>query len=779
MTAAMRLSLFLMLLMMFMAMDLTAAKNEKTYVIHMDKSKIPDAIQSAGSFKQWYESVIASSISGLSAHEDDEEEEETETETETNPPQLLYVYKTVISGFAAKLSDKQVNALSKADGFHAAIPDEILTLHTTHSPQFLGLQNGKGLWTSQNMHSDVIIGVLDTGIWPEHVSFDDSGIGPVPSRWKGTCENGTGFTPANCNRKLIGARTFYKGYEAIFGKINETVDYKSPRDAQGHGTHTASTAGGNLIQKASFFGVANGSASGMRYTARIAAYKVCWSSGCINTDLLAAIDKAVSDGVDVLSLSLGGTPKPYYSDGIAIASFGAISRGVFVSCSAGNSGPFGSTVGNTAPWIMTVAASYTDRSFPTTVKLGNGAEFTGSSLNYGKTTKQLPLVYAETAGIQRAEYCVTGSLDRKLVEGKIVVCDRGLNSRTQKGEVVKLAKGAGMILVNSEREGEELIAHPHVLAATTVGYSAGKAIKLYLNSTRNATVSIAFRGTVYGDLAPKLAVFSSRGPSLPGPEVIKPDVTAPGVNILAAWPPATSPSRLKSDRRSLLFNIASGTSMACPHVSGLASLLKSAHRDWSPAAIKSALMTTSYTLDSRNVPISDVGSNSSASATPFGVGSGHVDPESASDPGLIYDITTEDYLSYLCSLNYTSSQVALVSRKSFNCPKLHQPGDLNYPSFAVILPGNAEKPTIKYKRTVTNVGMPTSTYAVQVDEPDGVSVTPEPKTLRFSKLGQKLSYSVNFVGLVEKDTRGVSSFGSIVWVSGKYKVRSPIAVTWE
>ncbi|KAJ6879278.1 hypothetical protein NC652_032754 [Populus alba x Populus x berolinensis] len=612
-------------------------------------------------------------------------------------------------------------------------------------------------------------------------SSRDSGVSAVPLKWKGKCESGTKFSPSNCNKKLIGARAFFKGYESVAGRINETIDYRSPRDSQGHGTHTAATAAGNLVDKASFYGLANGSAAGMKYTARIAVYKVCWTSGCASSDLLAAIDQAVADGVDVLSLSLGGFAKPFYSDSIAIASFGAIQKGVFVSCSAGNLGPSISSVDNNAPWIMTVAASYTDRRFPTTVKLGKGQTFEGASLYTGKATAQLPLVHAGTAGGEGAEYCIIGSLKKKLVKGKMVVCMRGMNGRAQKGEQVKLAGGKGMLLINTETGGEELFADAHVLPATSLGASAGIAVKEYMNSTKRATASIAFKGTVYGDPAPMLAAFSSRGPSSVGPDVIKPDVTAPGVNILAAWPPMTSPTLLESDKRSVLFNVISGTSMSCPHVSGLAALLKSVHKKWSPAAIKSALMTTAYATDNRGSPIADVGSSNSASATPFAFGSGHVDPERASDPGLIYDITIEDYLNYFCSLNYTSSQIAQVSRRNVTCPdnKALQPGDLNYPSFAVNFEGNARNNRVKYKRTLTNVGTPSSTYAVKVEEPNGVSVILEPKSLSFEKLGQKLSYNVTFVSSGGKGREGSSSFGSLVWLSGKYSVRSPIAVTWQ
>ncbi|XP_058104714.1 subtilisin-like protease SBT1.1 [Magnolia sinica] len=762
-------------LLALMAVTPHAMAERQTYIVHMDHTKITALDRSLRGTKRWYESVIDSIIE-LSAQDQEEEKQETE------PPQLLYVYETTISGFAATLSPKQAKSLPSIDGFLYAHGDDLLTLHTTHSPQFLGLHAGKGLWNAPNLASDVIVGIIDTGIWPEHVSFSDADMSPVPTSWKGACEHGTKFTLANCNKKLIGARAFWKGYEAAAGSMNETLEYRSPRDSEGHGTHTASTAAGNAVAGASLFGLANGTASGMRFTARIAAYKVCWLGGCTSSDILAAMDLAVADGVDVLSLSLGGKNRPYHLDNIAIAAFGAVQKGVFVSCSAGNSGPSELTVSNTAPWIMTVAASYLDRSFPTTVKLGDGKVFKGASLYSGKPIKSLPLVYGDSAGGQGAEYCTDRSLSPNAVKGKIVVCERGLNSRAGKGEQVKNSGGAGMLLLNNDDDGEELLADAHVLPATSLGAVAGKAVKDYVGTSKKPTARIVFEGTRYDNPAPLMAAFSSRGPSSVGPDIIKPDVTAPGMNILAAWPPTVGPTGLKSDNRTVTFNIISGTSMSCPHVSGLAALLKSVHRDWSPAAIKSALMTTAYTHNNENAAMGDAGSGKLESATPFAFGSGHVDPERASNPGLIYDIATKDYIEYLCSLNYTSSQMAILTRGSYSCPtdRILHAGNLNYPSFALKFDTGSMNGTATYARTVTNVGPSRSRYTVQLQSPDGVTVIVKPSTLNFKKIGEKMSYKVTFVATGPKPGSGSTAFGALVWVCGsEYSVRSPIAVTWQ
>ncbi|ESQ36820.1 hypothetical protein EUTSA_v10006878mg [Eutrema salsugineum] len=745
---------FLFFLILFTS---NASSLKKTYVIHTVKTNTKQIVTS-----------LLNSFQTENLGDDD-----------FSLPEVHYIYENAMSGFSATLTDDQLERVKSTEGFISAYPDELLSLHTTHSHEFLGLEYGIGLWNETSVASDVIIGLVDTGISPEHVSFRDTHMPPVPSRWRGSCDEGTNFSSSSCNKKIIGAAAYYKGYESIVGKINETTDFRSARDAQGHGTHTASTAAGGMVRKASFYGQARGAfASGMRFSSRIAAYKACWTLGCANTDVLAAVDRAIRDGVDVISLSLGGSSRPFYVDPVAIAGFGAMQKNIFVSCSAGNSGPSRSTLSNGAPWVMTVAASYTDRTFPAIVRIGTGKRLVGSSLHKGKTLKNLSLVFNTTAGSPGggAAFCVGNSLKRELVEGKIVICLRGAGGRTAKGEEVKRNGGVAMLLVSRETEGEELLADPHVLPAVSIGFSDGKILLQYLAGGPNATVaSIRFRGTTYGATAPIVAAFSSRGPSVAGPEIVKPDITAPGLNILAGWSPFSSPSLLSSDPRRVKFNILSGTSMACPHVSGIAALIKSVHADWSPAMIRSALMTTASTSDNRNQPIGDMGARDRSAATAFEFGAGHVDPTRAADPGLVYDLSTVDYLNYLCNLNYTRERILLFSGTDYTCPAATSPGDLNYPSFAVNVVKGAR---LRYKRTVTNVGSRACEYIAHIEEPKGVKVRVEPKVLKFDKVREKLSYTVSFVAEASTNSSSTSSFGALVWICDQYKVRSPIALTW-
>ncbi|XP_057981336.1 subtilisin-like protease SBT1.8 [Malania oleifera] len=731
---------------------------KQTYVVHMNYYMKPS---SYATHKDWYvaslESLPSSSSTNFS---------------------LLYIYDTVYHGFAASLNPEQVEALRRSNSVLGVYKDQIYTLHTTRTPDFLGLNHlkqtpiGKTLiQASQN----VIIGVLDTGVWPESKSFDDSGMSPIPNTWGGKCETGSDFNSSCCNRKLIGARAFFKSYVEATGQTNISL---TPRDQDGHGTHTSSTAAGSCVSNASLDGYATGTACGMGLKTRVAVYKVCWEQGCFSADILAGIERATKDGVHVLSMSLGGSPDPYYEDVIAVGAFRAMEKGILVSCSAGNSGPAEASVVNVAPWILTVGAGTLDRDFPAHATLGNGKRVAGASLysgqGMGKTAASL--VYANGKNKTSSGLCFPGSLEGNVVEGKVVVCDRGISGRANKGEVVRDAGGVGMILANTAEFGEELVADPHLLPAMATGQKASDLIRRYAESDENATCLLSFEGTVLDVRpAPAVAAFSSRGPNIVNPQILKPDLIAPGVNILAAWTQEAGPTGLDSDKRRTDFNIISGTSMSCPHISGLAAVVKAAHPEWSPSAIKSALMTTAYTLDNTNSPLLDLANN--LTATPFDYGAGHVNIMKAISPGLIYNISTNDYITFLCSLNYNISVVKDIVMNPFvNCSEKYiDPGQLNYPSFSVMFNKNR---TIQYSRVVTNVGPANSVYNVSVYGPPTVRVTVTPSVITFKNEGDESMYTVTFESMKDGNREERFAFGSITWSNEEYKATSQVAYSW-
>ncbi|RAL51150.1 hypothetical protein DM860_005506 [Cuscuta australis] len=736
------------------------AASKTTYIVQMKHTEKPASFPT---HRDWY----AANLQSVSSASDS----------------LLYTYTTAYHGFAAALDPEEAESLRKADGVVGVYEDPVYALHTTRTPGFLGLEtvsgglsSGHGLQELNLATKDVIIGVLDTGVWPESKSFSDFGMPPIPTRWRGKCVAGSDFNPkVHCNKKLIGARYFARGFHMAsgMGLITET---ESPRDTEGHGTHTASTAAGSYVANASLFGYAAGVARGMAIHARVAAYKVCWTSGCFGSDILAGMEQAILDGVDVLSLSLGGGSVPYYRDTIAIGAFSAIEKGIFVSCSAGNSGPSKATVANVAPWIMTVGAGTIDRDFPAYATLGTGKRLAGVSLYSGKGLGKRPigLVYSSGNSIS-GNLCLRGSLDPKLVRGKVVLCDRGSNPRVEKGEVVKEAGGVGMIIANTEASGEELVADSHLLPAVAVGRTAGDAIRDYVKRTKNPTAVLGFGGTVLNvKPSPVVAAFSSRGANTVTPEILKPDVIGPGVNILAAWSMATGPTGLQQDTRRTPFNILSGTSMSCPHISGLAALLKAAHPNWSPSAIKSALMTTAYTRDNTNSSLRDAEGNKLS--TPWAHGSGHVNPHKALNPGLVYDIRPSHYVRFLCSLGYAEEHVeAIAKRANVTCDKkFKDPGQLNYPSFSAVF---RDSRVVRYTRELTNVGPAGSAYEVSVDAPSSVWVTVKPRRLVFQKVGEKLRYTATFVS--KKGVKGPKNeFGSISWNNAENQVKSPVAFSW-
>ncbi|KAJ1688729.1 hypothetical protein LUZ63_012884 [Rhynchospora breviuscula] len=571
-------------------------------------------------------------------------------------------------------------------------------------------------------------------------------MGPVPTQWRGACDNHNDST-FNCNRKLIGARYFNKGCLAFLASINisrpsSLID--SPRDFSGHGTHTLSTGAGRFVPSANCLGYGNGTAKGGAPNARVAAYKVCWppihSPGCFGSDILAAFDQAIHDRVHVLTVSLSGGNANYFDDGIAIGAFHAVKNGITVVCAAGNSGPAYGSLSNTAPWIITVGASTIDREIQTDVLVANtNIRIKGQSYSTSKLPgkKYYPLIISTdaksaNASAQNATNCLINSLDPVKVKGKIVVCKWGWSSAIENGEVVRDAGGVGLVVANGPYSGHFIFVEPNVIPATHVSYKDGITLLNYINSTRSPMGNITAPQTTLGvKPSPVMAAFSSRGPNKYNEEILKPDIVAPGVNILAAISEAGNPIGIDIGNKRILFYFETGTSMACPHIAGIAGLLRAMHPDWSPAAIRSAIMTSATVKDNEHLPIRDA---NLTNATPFDYGSGHVRPNHAMNPGLVYDLSPADYLNFVCALGYNSSQLAMFTKPHL-CPDTPiNIENLNYPSIAVPKLLNKAKIT----RRVKNVGT-IGTYTVRVEEPRGVSVRVRPTKIKFKNWVKKRS----------------------------------------
>ncbi|XP_020268239.1 subtilisin-like protease SBT5.3 [Asparagus officinalis] len=683
----------------------------------------------------------------------------------------VYSYSNGFKGFAAKLTREQASILAEMPNVVSVFPNEKRSLHTTRSWDFMGLQMDEAMeipgFSTKNQEN-VIIGFVDTGIWPESLSFSDKWMPSVPPRWKGLCQIGENFTKSSCNKKVIGARYYLNGYQAEESKNpDKTVKFRSPRDSSGHGTHTASTASGRVVTKINYNHLGLGAARGGAPMARIAIYKACWDSGCYDADMLAAFDDAIGDGVDIISVSLGSNSpqRDYFSDSISVGSFHAASHGILVVASAGNVGTRGS-VANLAPWILTVGASSTDREFVSSFVLGNRKKFMGESLSTFRMKSPARIISASEANnglftAYQSSFCLDGSLDRKKTRGKVVVCRHSGNpseSRVSKSLVVKRAGGVGMVLVD---EAESDLAAPFAVPAAIVGRTIGERILSYVNSTRKPTSFISPARTVIGSRqAPRVAAFSSKGPNLLTAEILKPDIVAPGLNILAAWSPAVN--------KRLRFNILSGTSMSCPHVTGLLALIKAVYPSWSPAAIKSALMTTATVLDKEKNPIT--ADPSGRIATPFDFGSGFPSPSKFLEPGLVYDIQPSDYRNFLCSIGYNDKTLQLVTGDRSKCTGLAPTAsNLNYPSITV----PNLKGRISVTRTLMNVGKPQCSYKALVVSPSGVNVTVAPKVLDFVRYGQKIRFTVSFNAA---DSLADYVFGSLTWKSGRFQVSSPLVV---
>ncbi|KAM5551454.1 subtilisin-like protease SBT4.3 [Rosa sericea] len=661
---------------------------------------------------------------------------------------LTRSYKRSFNGFAAKLTDRERERLANMKEVVSVFPSRILHPQTTRSWDFIGF-NEK---TKRNasVESDTIVGVIDSGIWPESESFKDDGFGPPPKKWKGACEGGKNFI---CNKKLIGAR-FY----------GQHLD--DARDEIGHGTHTASTAAGNAVKDVSFYGLAQGTARGGVPSARIAAYKVCEPLGCPTENILAAFDDAIADGVDIITISIGSVQASLLQhDPIAIGAFHAMTKGILTSNSAGNNGPNDSSVSSVAPWILAVAASSTDRRIIDNVVLENGTTLVGAAVNtFTLNGTSFPLIYGKDASSQcsesEAESCEEGCLDSGLVKGKVVLCDEpyGVNEANRSGAV-------GSILRFDWDDVSPIVPIP----ATVFTYKEHSLIKLYMNSTKDARVNIQRSEVKRDTTVPVVASFSSRGPNSILPEIIKPDISAPGVTILAAFSPAGILTGSYYDMRRVNYSILSGTSMSCPHAAGAAAYVKEFHPDWSPAAIKSSLMTTASPM---NV------TDNSRAAGEFAYGSGHINPVKAIDPGLVYEASKEDYIKLLC-LVLNQTDVRLISGDNITCSTGSDKGSLqdhNYPSLAAVVAPNKSF-SLSFHRTVKNVGLANSTYNATVfANSTEVDIKVVPQFLSFKSLDEEKTFDVTVAGKGLSDEVQSHVSASLVWSDGIHSVRSPIVI---
>jgi subtilisin family serine protease len=676
-------------------------------------------------------------------------------------------YTYALNGFAAYMSAEQAAQVAKQPGVVLVQPAVLKQKTTDASPGFLGLNVYRGPWYKGWTGKGVVVGIIDTGIWPEHASFKDDGkylpapppSDAIPCEFGNTAHN-PNDAPFTCNNKLIGAREVLDTYKLLTGL--DPAEFDSARDDDGHGTHTASTAAGNAGVAATVMGIPRGTVSGVAPRAHVVAYKALGALGGYTTDLAAAIDQAVADGVDVINYSIGGGAGQPGADELAFLF--AADAGVFVANSAGNSGSGAATLGNpgTMPWLTTVGASTQTRFWEGTITLGNGAVYTGAAITAG--TAMLPLVDSAAAG---SELCAPGALNPAVVSGKIVLCKRGTYGRAQKSYAVFLAGGLGMILYNTN-DVDNLVVDPHSVPTVMVDNTPGLAIKSYIAGDANPTAQLSqgYKGT--WPWAPSMALFSSRGPNPIAPDIIKPDVTAPGVQIMAGNTPIPSdPSVLAGE----LFQVIQGTSMSSPHVAGVYALLKQAHPEWSAAAAKSAMMTTAYqgVLDNDRVNPAD----------PFDFGAGHIRPggewtkkNSIIDPGLVYDAGFYEYLGFMCD-----EAPEVFANPAATCAFLDSIGvpitaeNLNYPSIgASEIPGS-----ITVMRTVTAVGKyPNRLYKAQIEAPPGYEVTVNPSSFTIAAGGTQTFY-VTITNV--SAPLGQWRFGSLTWVdaSGAYKVRSPIA----
>lgn len=727
--------------------------------------------------------------------------------------QKIYNYHYGLNGFAARMTPAQAHKLEHLPEVLSVWEDEIRPLATNFSPEFLDLFNNEiGLRGPQGLDGEgLIVAVIDSGIYPEHPALrdtreadrpracrsswgentllgrwlcrrfrraDDIQVFEAPENWSGSCEAGERFEETACNNKLIGARWFVEGAEAS-GPL-DPGEIRSARDADGHGTHTATTAAGNRVS-ASIFGTRIGTVQGMAPAARVAAYKACWlrpdaqRASCNTSDLARAIDAAVADGVDIINYSVGSSLlKISAPDDVALLA--AAKAGILTVVAAGNEGPNLGTIGSPAggPWVITAAAS--SRDGETSLEAMQIDSPPGIAGKYAVREANFTPALQDNDPIE-GSLVLADDDDQILDNGDAGTtsdaCEALINTDAMNGSIALIQRGGcdfDVKIANAEDAGAiaavvyNIAGGPIVMNSTgispnipalMVGQADGLLFIEQIDAG-NAISAVLDKGfflteTETGNI---LASFSARGPG-PVRDILKPDVSAPGVSILAGFTPDVINATPGET-----FAYISGTSMSAPHVTGVALLLKQAHPDWSPAALKSALMTTAHQ--------SLTESDGTTPANPFGIGAGHIVPNQAVDPGLVYDANDDDYDAFACAF-------AIESVSSDRCNALVNAGmslravDMNQPSIAIARLANEDTVT----RRVTNVGDVAESYTATVNPPVGIEVFVDPPSLSLAP-GETASFNVTVRYL--SGPLDLWRFGSLTWDSGEHSVRSAIAV---
>jgi len=646
--------------------------------------------------------------------------------------------RVVYGGVAMVVPANQAKQLLTVPGVVAVQEDALNRKLTDSSPEFV---DAPPVWQTLGGQSTAGAGVLfadlDSGVWPEHPSFDgDPDLPAAPARPGGgafDCNFGDNpltaeDDPFECNNKLVGGYGFLETYNSV--QDPETFG-DTARDSDGHGTHTTSTAAGGIVEHADPLGVDRGTISGLAPGAAVIEYKVCGLQGCFSSDSADAVGQSILDGADVINFSISGGVDPL-TDPVELAFLDAYDAGVFVASSAGNDGPGASTANHLSPWVTSVAASTQTRAFESTLTL-TGADdetidLTGASITAG-IDEDTPVVLAQDVPGYGAELCDEEPAAEDTFAGLIVACERGGNGRIEKGYNLHLGGAEGMILYNPALADTET--DNHWLPAVHLADGAELLDFVDAHGPVTATFTDGTKTEGTGDV---MAAFSSRGPA---GQVIKPDITAPGVQILAGNTPVLDEPALGPEGE--YYMAIAGTSMSGPHVAGAGILLKAAHPDWTPGQIKSALMTTATTAV--------VKEDEETPADPFDMGSGRIDIAKASNPGLTLDEDAEDFVGLTGTVNAIDLNIASVN--------------------APVMPGR-ETTT----RTFTNVGSGSATYRVSASAPAGSTITVSPSSFTVAA-GQSKDVAIT----ITTDGRlGQQQFGQIdLTAAGRTPLHLPVA----